>query len=110
MRKEPNELKAKIEKFFVLLKNYPDSVDSTLVFVRFLRSFLQGNNQQEVLPVIEVMTLLKEHKPNVFHSMRKLSEKDNLLAFLTGLSMNLQEAEDRLQSIYEEKKRAGKIG
>lgn len=105
MRRETTELKTNVEKFFVLLKNYPDSMDSTLVFVRFLRSFLRADAQKEVLPTIEVMTLLKEHKPNVFQSMKKLSEKDPMLAFLTGLSMNLQEAEDRLQSIYENKKK-----
>ncbi|MCM3789445.1 hypothetical protein M3221_13650 [Domibacillus indicus] len=104
MRKETNELKTNIEKFFVLLKNYPNSVDSTFVFVRFLRSFLRGNIQKGVLPTIEVMTLIKEHKPIVFQTMRKLSEKDNILAFLTGLSMDIHEAETRLQSIFEGKR------
>ncbi|MEM1504848.1 hypothetical protein RG959_15680 [Domibacillus sp. 8LH] len=101
MRRKSNDVKAHVEKFFVLLKNYPDSTDSALVFVRFLRSFLRDCSQPEVLPTIEIMTLLKEHKPIAFYSMRKLSEHDNLLAFLTGLSMSPQEAENKLQAIYE---------
>ncbi|WP_231584148.1 hypothetical protein [Domibacillus indicus] len=98
-----NEVRSHIEKFFILLKNYPDSVDSTFIYVRFLRSFLRGNTQKDVLPAIEIMTLLKEHKPVVFQTMKKLSEKDNMLAFLTGLSMNIQEAENKLQAIFENK-------
>ncbi|MGG3451889.1 hypothetical protein [Domibacillus aminovorans] len=101
MRGETNELKMNVEKFFLLLQNYPDDFDSTSVFVRFLRSFLRINVQERVLPTIEVITLIKEQKPNIFRSIRKLSEEDNMLAFLTGLSMDSQEAESRLQSIYE---------
>ncbi|OES46013.1 hypothetical protein [Domibacillus iocasae] len=103
MRKETNELQVNVEKFFLLLQNYPDDFDSTLVFVRFLRSFLRIDARKKALPTIELMTLIKEHKPNIFYTMRKLSEKDNMLAFLTGLSMDPQEAENRLQSIYESK-------
>ncbi|WP_050183789.1 hypothetical protein [Domibacillus robiginosus] len=101
MQKKSHSVKVHVEKFFVLLKNYPDSTDSTLVFVRFLRSFLRGSSQPEILPAIEIMTLLKEQKPAVFYSMRKLAERDELLAFLTGLSMNPEKAERKLQEIYE---------
>lgn len=104
MRGETNELKMNVEKLFLLLQNYPDDFESTLVFVRFLRSFLRTNVEGKVLPTMEVMTLIKEQKPNVFRSMRRLSENDNMLAFLTGLSMDLQKAEFRLQSIYEGEK------
>lgn len=101
MRKEINELRTHVEKFFILLENHPDSVDSTFVFIRFLRSFLRENTQKGVLPTIEIMTLLKEHKPVVFQTMRKLSERDKMLGFLTGLSMNVRDAENKLESIYE---------
>lgn len=100
MRGEKNELKVNIEKFFLLLQNYPDDFDSALVFSSFLRSLLRGNAQI----TIEIMTLIKEHKPNVFRSMNRLSEKDNMLAGLIDLSMDSQEAENRLQSIYEGKR------
>ncbi|OAH57977.1 MULTISPECIES: hypothetical protein [Bacillaceae] len=104
MRGEKNELKMNVEKFFLLLQNYPDDFDSTSVFVRFLRSFLRVNARGKMLPTIEIMTLIKEQKPNVFRSMSKLSEEDNMLAFLTSLSMDFQQAESRLQSIYEGKR------
>ncbi|OKL36139.1 hypothetical protein [Domibacillus mangrovi] len=103
MRGETNELKMNIEKFFLLLQNYPDDFDSTIVFVRFLQSFVRINVQERVLPTMEVMTLIKEQKPHVFRSMSKLSGNDNVLAFLTDSSMDLQQAENRLQSIYEGK-------
>jgi hypothetical protein len=88
----------------LLLQNYPDDLDSTLVFVRFLRSFLRVNASEKVLPTIEIMTMIKEQKPNVFRWMRKRSAEDNMLAFLTGLAMDYQEAKNRLQSIYEGKR------
>jgi hypothetical protein len=103
MRSDIEELKVNVEKFFLLLQNYPDDSGSTLVFGRFLRAFLRTNTCKEVLPTIEVMTLIKEHKPTIFHTMKKLSEKDSMLAILTGLSMDSSEAENRLQSIYESK-------
>jgi hypothetical protein len=106
MRREKNELKENVEKFFLLVQNYPDDDDSTLVFVRFLRSFLRVNASEKGLPTIEVMTMIKEQKPHVFRWMRKRSEEENMLAFLTGLSMDYQEAESQLQSIGEDK-RAG---
>jgi hypothetical protein len=104
MRRKTNELKMNVEKFFLLLQNYPDDLDSTLVFVRFLRSLLRVNASEKVLPTIEVMTMIKEQKPNVFRLMRKRSAEDNMSAFLAGLSMDYQEAESRLQSIYEGKR------
>jgi hypothetical protein len=104
MRREKNELKENVEKLFLLLENYPDDYDSTLVFVRFLRSFLRINAPEKGLPTIEVMTMIKEQKPHVFRWMRKRSAEDNMLAVLTGLSMDYQEAESRLQSIYEGKR------
>lgn len=104
MRGEKDELKMKVEKFSLLLQNYPDDFDSALVFMRFLRSLLRGNAQERVLLIIEIMTLIKEHKPNVFYSICKLSKKDNTLAVLIGLSMNALEAESALQFIHEGKR------
>ncbi len=103
MRSDIGELKVNVEQFFLLLQNYPDDSESALVFVRFLRAFLRIEAGKEPFPAVEVMALIKEHKPNIFYAMRKLSEKDNMLAILTGLSMDPQEAERRLQSIYEGK-------
>jgi hypothetical protein len=104
MPNESDELKMNVEKFFVLLKNYPDDSESTLVFLRFLRTFLRIKSQED-LPTIEVMTLIKVHKPNIFYIMRKLSKRDNVLNFLTGLSMDLEAAEQRLQLLYENKRK-----
>jgi len=39
----------------------------------------------------------------VFQTMKRMAEKDNLLAFLTGLSMDPQKAENKLSFIYEGK-------
>lgn len=98
MRNERDDLKKSVEKFCELLQKYPDEPNSTLTFVSFLRSFLRIRSR-ETLPTVEVMTLIREFKPNVFHMMKNLSKQDNMLAILTELSMELREAEERIQSL-----------
>ncbi|MCM3790799.1 hypothetical protein M3221_20855 [Domibacillus indicus] len=101
MRGKITELKRNTGKSFLLLQNYLNDFDSTLVFVQFLHSFKRENDQEDGLPFIECMTLLKEHEPNIFRLLRKCTEDDPLFSFLSVVSVKPQQAASCLQPIYE---------
>ncbi|WP_246370250.1 hypothetical protein [Mesobacillus zeae] len=100
MRKDKEGLKFIIKRFFQLMEEFEDHPGSTFTFVSFIRNFLR-HNSSDVLPTIEIMTIIRELKPNVFSSMKQMAKQDPILEFLTGLSMDLQVAEEKLHSILE---------
>lgn len=98
MQVENEELKIQIKKFYILLQKYPDIPESAYDFVSFFRYFLRLKSQ-EPLPTIEIMTVLKKNKPIVFFILRQMAKKNDTLGFLTGLSMEFEEAEQKLQKL-----------
>ena len=97
---EKKEIKSKVQQFYIMLNNYTDHPDSTAIFLGFIRNFLRIKTKMP-LPTIELMTLLKKHKPSVFMTLRKMAKTNILLSFLTDLSMEIEEAEQRLKEIME---------
>ncbi|KMY54432.1 hypothetical protein AC623_11350 [Bacillus sp. FJAT-27231] len=98
MTEENSELKNSIQRFYDLLKKYPDSPDAAYDFVVYLRSFLKIQSKKP-LPTIEIMTLLKKYKPNVFYALRKMAEKNIMLNILTELPMESEAAEKKLKRL-----------
>lgn len=97
MKIENTELKNSIQKFYNLLNNYPDDHDTTHEFVVFLKSFLRI--QSKYLPTIEVMTLIKKHKPVIFSELRRMARNNLMLEILTDLSTDVNTANKTLKEI-----------
>ncbi|WP_100331310.1 hypothetical protein [Bacillus xiapuensis] len=98
MTERNEELKKSIQRFYGLLKKYPDNANSAYDFNAFLRSFLKIQSKTP-LPTIEIMTLIKETKPNVFQALRKMARKNLMLNILTELSTDRESAEKNLEKL-----------
>ncbi|MEK4029147.1 MULTISPECIES: hypothetical protein [Bacillaceae] len=92
---ENEELRKSIQRFYDLLKKHPDNTDAAHDFVAYLWSFLKIRSKVP-LPAAEIMTLLKNYKPNVFDALKKMAEKNLMLNILTELPANNESAEERL--------------
>ena len=97
---QDKELKVNIEKFYKLMEIHPDTPNSAFDFVVFLRSFLRTKSQLP-LPTTEIMTVLKVNKPAVFFSLRGMAKQNDMLGFLTALSTDFEEAEQKLKNLLE---------
>ncbi|MED1201933.1 hypothetical protein [Heyndrickxia acidicola] len=96
---ENQKLKMSIKNLYNLLEEYPDESTSACEFLNFLRSFLRISANP--LPIKEVMTLIKENKPTVLFTLKKMSNTNMMVRILTGLStdMDIRVAEYRLRKI-----------
>lgn len=83
-------------EFDVLLKKHPDVPNSLPVFTNFIRYFLRTKTGDNSLPSVEVMTILKNEKPNIFSLIRKQSKHNMVMNMLTNVEMDVGEAESRL--------------
>jgi hypothetical protein len=88
-----------LKEFDVLLKKQPDVPASLPVFNQFIRYFLRTKTGGEPLPSVEVMTIIRNEKPNVFSLMRRQSKSNAVMNMLTNLEMDLEEAENRLERL-----------
>lgn len=95
------ELKSSINELYNMLEETPDKPNFTYDFVTYLKSFLRISSEQP-LPTIEIMTLIKYHKPAIFSKLRRLSSRNLMLEILTELSMDIQTAEENLKKIMNE--------
>jgi hypothetical protein len=86
-------------EFDYLLKKHPDVPQSLSVFSQFLRYFLRTKTSGIELPSVEVMTVLKNEKPNVYYLMKKQSKNNVVMNMLTNIEMDIKEAENRLSSL-----------
>jgi hypothetical protein len=83
-----------VEDFLGLLEKYPDQPKYLLGFTSFLRGFLRIKEVNEVLPAMEIMTVLKHERPLIFSLMREQS--GNWIYTLTQFEMDIEEAKERL--------------
>ncbi|MDE5412505.1 hypothetical protein [Alkalihalobacterium chitinilyticum] len=95
----PKGLLDSINIFEDLIKQAPDTRASVPDFLKFIRYFLRTKDPKHSLPTIEVMSLLKHHKPNVFGYVRKQASLDANLKLITQLQMDVHRAEQRLQEL-----------
>lgn len=100
IREDIEKVKQELRKFNQMLEEYPDEGESIYYFKTFLRQFLRIKlTSNFVLPMIEVMTILKHEKPLVFHILKRQSKDDYNFEFLTGLSMNYDDAKQKIKLI-----------
>lgn len=96
MERKLTSLADALYEFEALLKKHRDVPESLPVFTQFIRYFLRTKTADEPLPSVELMTILKYEKPNVFYLIRKQSKHNMVMNLLTNVEMDLEEAESRL--------------
>lgn len=95
---EPQDTKRIIVRdFFALIETIPNKDDQTsiLTFLRYLQSLLRI--KQVVPPVVEIMTIVKESKPVLYHAARRVTLPSSNLHMLFQLEMNVTLALERLK-------------
>jgi hypothetical protein len=92
------ELVDSLLKFLELLDEQPDDLQSVPVFTAHIRTFLRIKPLGRTLPTIEIMTLLKKRKPNLFFLLKRHSG-DDLMVMLTNLKMDYHQAQVKIERI-----------
>jgi hypothetical protein len=85
-----------------MLSKYEDSRDSFPEFRSFLRLLLRNKNSNYTVPVIEVVSLIKEYKPTVFWYLRREGSNELNLAIITSTTLPAEQAETRIDSLIQE--------
>ncbi|WP_138419467.1 hypothetical protein [Aquibacillus sediminis] len=98
MNREP-ELKAALNNFEKLLKEYPDHLGDIMSYKHFLRSFLRVRTKSLSLPTSEVITVMKHERPNTFYLLRTHTNNDPAFQFVTGVDMDYERALKNLEEI-----------
>lgn len=86
-----------IENFFELLEKYSDNPNNADIFINFIRLFLRTKLSGTMLPTVELMSLIKKEKPEIFAAIRQRGKYDLLLEFVTGIHMDTDNAEEKLK-------------
>ncbi|MFC4321573.1 hypothetical protein [Litchfieldia salsa] len=98
MNTKKEEVRKQIQLFFKLLEKHKDIPQSIPYFKSYLRQLIMKNRGSDtMIPTIEMMTVLKNEKPLVFQLLKQQSKGDYNLEFLTGLSMNYEDAKGKLE-------------
>lgn len=95
---EPQETKQMIVRdFFSLMETIPNSDDQATIqkFIRYLQGLLRIRNV--VPPVVEIMTIVKETKPVLYHGARRAVTKTSNLFMLFQVDMDVDLAHERLE-------------
>ncbi|MDM5314604.1 hypothetical protein QUF49_01295 [Fictibacillus sp. b24] len=92
------ELIDSLLKLQELLDTEPDTVDAIPAFTQYIRSFLRIKPTGRTLPTIEIMTLIKRRKPNLFYILKRHS-KDDMMIMLTYLDMDYEQAQIKVERI-----------
>lgn len=96
MDREENEIKLFLSKFNAMLELLDDDRKNANEFAMFLRMFLRLKPRQHILPMMEVMTVLKCRKPYVFEAIKAKGKEESYFNFLTGITTDLRTAEKNL--------------
>lgn len=87
-----------IRDFFNILSKYDDQPKHLSVYRNFIRQFIRVKTQQdELLPVVEVMSILKAERPNLFYLLKK--DKTDTFQILTRIELDVHIARERIQRI-----------
>ncbi|MBH0158416.1 hypothetical protein IHV10_18690 [Fictibacillus sp. 5RED26] len=92
------ELIDSLLKLQELLDTLPDTVESIPAFTQYIRSFLRIKPTGRTLPTIEMMTMFKKRKPNLYQLFKRHSN-DDMLSMLTNLDMDYELAQLKIERI-----------
>ncbi|WP_017754284.1 hypothetical protein [Calidifontibacillus oryziterrae] len=94
------ELKNAIKKFKTLLKTYEDIPDNAYYFADYIRYFLKIRPTSDLnLPTIEIMTIIENEKPIIFHELKKQASYNPVLDFVTHITINKETAIKNLKEL-----------
>lgn len=93
------ELRKSIEKLYRMLEKYPDNPKNFYEFMVYLRTLLRGNRRGDILPMTEIMSVIKHYKPSIYSELKKRANNNLMLEILTELSMDIQLADENLKKI-----------
>jgi hypothetical protein len=83
-----------------LLEECPDRSKNVEEFLNYIRVLLKTEvSDRDQLPLIEIMTIIKTHKPTVFFNLQKMADHNMMLRILTEESMELKAAKERLNRL-----------
>ncbi len=92
------ELIDSLLKLQELLDTVPDTVEAIPAFTQYIRSFLRIKPTGRTLPTIEIMTMIKRRKPNLYQLLKRHSN-DDMLSMLTNLDMDYELAQLKIERI-----------
>jgi len=96
------ELQRNIKKLYRMLDKYPDNPENFYEFLFYLRNLLRANRSGDILPMTEIMSVIKHYKPSIYSELKKRSNNNLMLEILTELSMDIDTADDNLKKIMSE--------
>ncbi|MFC7371638.1 hypothetical protein ACFQPF_08110 [Fictibacillus iocasae] len=94
------ELAESLQRFRRILILYDDSMESLPIFTSYVRSLLQIRTKGFSLPTLEIMSVMREEKPNIVYYMRHYSP-DDTIRMLSLLKMDYKQAKRKLEQLSE---------
>lgn len=91
-----------INKFENMLKKYPDDIKYTFEFYAFFKSLNLVQHNSDYIPIIELGTIFKYKKPNIFFDMRKYSGQSKIINLITSVEMDLEKSIEKIANIKEQ--------
>ncbi|MFF2532409.1 hypothetical protein ACFVS2_26205 [Brevibacillus sp. NPDC058079] len=91
-----------VEGFLDLIRKIPDDNDrkSIMKLVNYLNGLLRI--KEVTPPVSEIMSLIKDQKPNLYYATKMNIHRNSHLTMLFGIEMNPEIATERLQAFSKE--------
>lgn len=99
MTEKNKDLIELLDELDFLLKEHEDKPDNAIYFSRYLRLFMASAPKNVTLPTVEVMTLIKYSKPNIYRYLKKHSSTNPVIDLLGGLELDLDQAKARLDHL-----------
>lgn len=93
------ELLTPISDFEKIIKRYPDKSEYAFEFFSFFKYLQRVKTTSNVVPIIELGTILKHEKPVIFHELRNYAGRSPMIEIITNVDMDLIEAQQRIDSI-----------
>lgn len=94
------EIRKSVRQLLNMLDKYPDDPKYTYKYTIFLKLLLKI--QSPILPVAEVMTLIKYYSPIVFSELKRMSSRNMMLQILIEQSMDIDLAKDNIEKYTKE--------
>ncbi len=93
------ELKQSLQTFDHLILNLPDESQSIAELKSFIISFLKTKTKSIILPVNDVMAIIKQKKPNIFAGMKRMYRDNMIIYMITNIDTDYEEAYCRLNKL-----------
>lgn len=90
-----------IDNFKALLQKYPDDQKYTMKFYSFFKTV--QFSKVDYIPYLEMGTILKYEKPNIFYDLKKSFNRNFIIEVVTNSTLELDDAKNRIETIIAKK-------